>query len=145
MSCLGPVSAGRTPAVVRLTASACVPSLLRLLPVRSTDKCLHDATRPTGSGASYMVASRRTPQGVLLRPNSACGVASRCCHPTWPVSSRPPCLHSWSRMLLTIKARGPLAPRPYRKLSQYTTAGPLVPATMPPSGWCVLLLVPARR
>lgn len=30
MSCLGPVTAGRTPAVVRPTAGACVPSMLRL-------------------------------------------------------------------------------------------------------------------
>lgn len=39
-------------------------------------KCLRAGTRPTGSGASYTIASRWTPPGVLLWPNGACGVAS---------------------------------------------------------------------
>lgn len=42
-------------------------------------KCLRAVTRPTGSGASYTVASRWTPSGVPLRPNDVCGVASWCC------------------------------------------------------------------
>lgn len=43
-------------------------------------KCLRAGTRPMGSGALYMFASRRMPLGFLLRPSSACGLASWCCH-----------------------------------------------------------------
>lgn len=53
------------------------------------------------------VASRWTPPGVPLRPYGACGVASWCWHVFVSVLSRQPRSRCWSRMLLTIKCRGP--------------------------------------
>ena len=56
------MSAGRTPAVVRPTAGAVS---LQSCGHRAcaVDKCLRDATRPTGSGLSYMLPSSRVPSG----------------------------------------------------------------------------------
>lgn len=63
----------------------------------------------------------RHPLGAMLRPKSACGVASLYRHSMCSVLPRPPRLHSWSRMLLTGKVHDPLASCPYRKLAQFTT------------------------
>ena len=41
MSCIGPVTTGRTPAVVRPTAGACVPSIVgQYVPIVYTSACV---------------------------------------------------------------------------------------------------------
>lgn len=55
MSCFGPVTAERTPAVVRPTVGACVPSLCWLLG-SSLDVCLRVTTNAIGSCTSQMWA-----------------------------------------------------------------------------------------
>ena len=133
MSCLGPVSVGRSPAVVRPTTGACVLSSLhgRLLLCCLTGKCLHDGPLPAGIGASYRVASRWTPVGVPLRPNCVGGVASWSHHAMCLALPRTPRSRSWSRMSLIVEARGPSASRPFRKLTQRTIAAPFVAVAMP--------------
>ena len=56
------MTAGRPPAVVRPTAGA-VSLQSCGHRARAIDKCLRDATRPTGSGLSYMLPSSRVPSG----------------------------------------------------------------------------------
>jgi hypothetical protein len=62
MSCDGLVTAGRTPTVVRPTDDV---MSLQLCGHRAhaIDKYLRDATRPTGSGLSYLFPSSRVPSG----------------------------------------------------------------------------------
>lgn len=60
-----------------------------------------------GNWCYLQVASRWTPSGVSLRPYGACGVASWRHHVYVLVLSRQPRSRCWSRMLPTMKRRGP--------------------------------------
>lgn len=75
MSCVGPVSAGRTPALVRPTAGARVPSPDgRGNTRRAPYQCLRPATRPTGRRPSRKNRSQRAPPG---RPAAAARLGRR--------------------------------------------------------------------
>lgn len=116
MSCDGPVTAWRTPADVRPTPGACVPSFVRAPAARRSEKCLRDATRPVGSRLRYTLPSSSAPLGCgssaskrlwrcLVAPSVRLG---RSAPPRTPRS------RFWSRMPLTLKAGGALAPRAYK-------------------------------
>ena len=78
MSCLGPVTAWRTPAAVRPTPGARVPSLVRASCACCVEKCLRAATRPTGSRARYTLPSSSSPPGVRLVGSRAPAAFASC-------------------------------------------------------------------
>uniref|UniRef100_A0A804RSH3 Uncharacterized protein n=1 Tax=Zea mays TaxID=4577 RepID=A0A804RSH3_MAIZE len=78
MSCLGPVTAWRTPAAVRPTPGARVPSLVRASRACCVEKCLRAATRPTGSRARYTLPSSSSPPGVRLVGSRAPAAFASC-------------------------------------------------------------------
>jgi|MudIll2142460700_1097286.scaffolds.fasta_scaffold22446_2 hypothetical protein len=131
-----PPLCGRLPAPCPFNRAGTVPAPLTsacvMLPVR----------REVGFRTCCL--RRACPPGTTRRPLSARGVASWY-RPPRPASPRPPRARSWSRMLLTLQARGPSVPRSSPSPFGKTTVGPAAAVAAPREGRRAREPVPARR